>query len=163
MIKMISIIHIETGLTLFSKTFEKFCLELEDDVELVGCLISAIDTFTIKLRQRGLKFIEMTNLDVILYDKSPIKVIICIDKEDNTKDYKRIVSIIANSFVYMYKTELKESINETSLFQEFNEELQEILNLPMEEITATCPNCDFEKKCDCVYSHYQKKLVERRV
>ncbi|MEJ2252510.1 MAG: hypothetical protein P8Y97_22975 [Candidatus Lokiarchaeota archaeon] len=95
---MISITHMKSGLTLFSKVFEKFCLELEDDVELIGCFISAMDTFTIKLKQKGLKFIEMTNLDVILYDKSPIKVIICIDKEANTEDYKRIVSIVANSF-----------------------------------------------------------------
>ena len=151
MIKMISITHMKSGLTLFSKVFEKFCLELDDDVELVGCFISAMDTFTTKLKQKGLKFIEMTNLDVILYDKSPIKVIICIDKEANIEDYKRIVPIIANSFVNTYKTELKESINDTSLFQEFNEELQEILDLPMEEITVACPNCDFEKKCDCVY------------
>ena len=158
---MVTIIQGDTGLTLFSKTFEHFCLELEDDVDLVGCFITAMDSFTMKLKQKGLKFIEMSDLDVILYKKPPLTVIFCVDKNENIEDYKRKISITANSFIKTYKIKLQQSTTDTIIFQDFNKQLQEILELPPEEITMACPNCDFDKNCECIYYHTKQKLEEK--
>ena len=159
MLKMATIIHAENGLTLFSKSFERFCFEIEDQEDLVGCFISAMESFSKQFGQEGLRSIEMTDLEVLIYKKLPISVIFVADKDENLEEYKHKIAISANTFVKKYEKEIQASANNTAFFEGFNADLQEILELPMEEITLACPHCDFEEKCDCIYVQLQKKLV----
>ena len=162
MIKMVSLIHISSGITLFSRIFDKFCenINSESETQLIGCFISAIKKFSQELGQKGIKQIEMSNLKVLIHEHDPIIIFILIDNSDDSEDYSKTLIMCCNAFFQVYRKEINENYNKTSIFQKFNPILQEILKIPPDKIEPSCINCPMGQKKDCLFNRVKQQILE---
>jgi len=93
MIKMISIIHEPSGITLFSRVFDNFCKSINDKTQsdLVGSFISAIKKFSQNFGQYEIKQIEMSDIRFIIYEQDTIMIFFLLDVSDNSTEYKKFL------------------------------------------------------------------------
>lgn len=159
-IKLVSVLHLESGITLFSRVFENFCKTVGDDTDLIGCFVSAMDSFSKQLGQEGVKQIEMSNLKILMFEKRPILIFFALELIDDLQEYQKKISICANTFLKKYKTELKKNFHHIELFKSFNPIIQEILEFPLEKLNEVCPDCEFEIKRDCLYVHLRDSISD---
>ena len=159
---MVSILHLESGITLFARVLENFCKIVGDDTDLLGCFVSAMESFSKQLGQKGVKQVEMSNLKLLMFEKEPILVVFALDLTDDVKEYQKKISICTNTFLKKYKTELKKNINQIELFKSFNAILQEILEFPLEKLNVVCPDCEFDLKKDCLYVHLRDRISDAK-
>lgn len=89
MIKMISIIHEPSEITLFSKVFDNFCKSINNKTQsdLVGSFISAIKKFSQNFGQEEIKQIEMSDLRFLIYEQDVIMIFFLLDASDNSAEY----------------------------------------------------------------------------
>lgn len=159
---MISIIHEPSGITLFSKIFDKFCELINDKTQsdLVGSFLSAIKKFSQSFGQDEIKQIEMSDIRFLIYEQDRIMIFLLIDVTDNIEEYKKILRICCNSFFQIYHFQIRKNFNDISVFQQFNPVLKEILKIPPEKIEPTCLNCPMGLRKDCLFKQVQEKMYK---
>jgi len=93
MIKMISIIHEPSDITLFSKVFDNFCKLIDEKTQsdLVGSFLSAIKKFSQNFGQNEIKQIEMSDLRFLIYEQDTIMIFFLLDVSDNSTEYKKFL------------------------------------------------------------------------
>ncbi|MFX1398772.1 MAG: hypothetical protein ACFFAS_17210 [Promethearchaeota archaeon] len=155
---MASVIHLKSGITLFSNVYEHFCEQIEEGQELIGCFVQAIELFSKNIGQEGVREIEMSTVRVLIFEKNPILVAFIIDKDDNASLYRKKLDISLHTFLKNYGSHLSKKYNNASLFEGFEEDLKEILDLPNETILKACPECNNHGNSECLYVLLQGKL-----
>ncbi|MBN1803320.1 MAG: hypothetical protein JW891_17545 [Candidatus Lokiarchaeota archaeon] len=155
---MVSVIHLASGITLFSAVYEQFCEQIEEGKELVGCFVQAIDLFSKNIGQDGVRTIEMSNLKVLIFEKNPILVSFIIEIDDDASLYKKKLDIALHTFLKNYQVQLINAYNTTSLFEGFYEDLNVILEVSDEDILRACPECEHSEHCECIYSMMSRDL-----
>ena len=157
---MVTIIHLESGITLFSRIFENFCQVIDDEIDTLGCFMNAMELLSKNLGQEGIRQIEMSDLNILIYEKDPILMAFIIDRNDNLEESKKKLSICLATFIKEYSDVLNNNnYHDISIFNNFNITLQEILDLSIDEIDLACPNCEFGSKCDCLYQQMNHKFI----
>ena len=157
---MVTIIHLESGITLFSRIFENFCQVNDDEIDTIGCFMNAMELLSKNLGQEGIRQIEMSDLNILIYEKHPIFIAFIIDLKDNLEEYKKKLSICLATFLKEYSDVLNtNNYYDISIFNNFNITLQEILDMSINEINLACPNCEFGSKCDCLYERMKHKFI----
>ena len=159
---MVSIIHSPSGITLFSRIFEKFCEKISEEMgaALIGSFISAIKTLSQEFGQDEIKQIEMSTLKFLIYEKNQIMIFFLLDNTDGIEDYKKILIVCLNAFFKMFSKDIYEKYNNTFIFQEFNPILHEIFKIPPEKIEPSCLNCLMGQKKNCLFKQVQQKILE---
>ena len=157
---MVSIIHSSSGITLFTRIFEKFCEGIDNDSELVGCFISALKKFATEFGQDTIKQIEMNDLKFLIYEKDSVLAFFLLDQNDNSDEYKKLITMCMKSFLQMYGNEISSHINLVTFFDGFNQILQEILKISPSEIEPSCMSCEMGKKYNCLFKQVQKRIMD---
>ncbi|MFX1339663.1 MAG: hypothetical protein ACFFDK_13705 [Promethearchaeota archaeon] len=153
---MVIVINLEGGIPLFSRIFEKFCQVSDDEIDLIGCFVNAIELFSKNLGQDGIRKIEMSDVNVLIYEKHSILMAFIIDLKDNLEEYQKKLSICLGTFLKDYSDVLiNDSYHNISIFNNFNITLRKILDTTIDEINLACPNCEFGSKCDCLYEYIE--------
>ncbi len=155
---MVSVIHLGSGITLFSTVYDHFCDQIEEGKELVGCFVQAIDLFSKNIGQEGVRTIEMSNLRILIFEKNPIIISFIIDIDDDISLYKKKLDISLHTFLKNFQVHLQDNYNTTSLFERFQKDLNDILEISDEDILSSCPECDKSEHCECVYSIMTRSL-----
>lgn len=157
---MVSIVHSDSGITLYSRIFEKFCEDIDNGLnsELIGAFFTAIKGFSKQFGQNEIKQIEMSTLKFLIHEKDKVMIFFLLDDNDQIEEYKKTLIICLNTFLDLYS--IREFYYETHIFQKFNPILQEILKIPPEEIEPSCLNCPMGQKKDCLFNQVQKRIKE---
>jgi hypothetical protein len=159
---MVSIVHSDSGITLFSRVFEDFCDNIDNGLnsELIGAFFTAIKGFSKQFGQNEIKQIEMSTLKFIIHERDKVMIFFLLDDNDNIEEYKKTLMVSLNTFLEIFSKEVSEYYYETHIFQKFNSILQEILKIPPEKIQPSCLNCPMGQKKDCLFNQVQKKIKE---
>lgn len=159
---MLSIIDSLSGITLFSKVFNEFCKNIDNNIsyDLIGGFITAIKQFSKQFGQLEIRQIEMDTLKLLIYEKFDVMIFFLLDHDDKIKEYKKSLVICMNVFLKMFKADLKDNVNNTTYFQDFNSIIYEILKIPPEKIEPSCLNCAMGQKTDCLFNQVKNKIAE---
>jgi hypothetical protein len=162
MIKMISLIHIPSGITLFSRVFDKFCERIGKGLsyDLIGCFIKAFKVFSQELEQEDIKLLEMSSLKFICCSEQTVLIFFVLDESDNTTAYGKTLKIALNTFLMLFKKEIQFHPNNTALFQTYNSVLNELLKIPHDQIEPSCLNCTMGIKKNCIFSQVKEKILK---
>ncbi len=157
---MVSIIHSDSGITLFSRVFEDFCENIDNGLnsDLIGAFFTALRGFSQQFGQREIKQIEMSTVKFLIHERDKVMIFFLLDNNDQIAEYKKTLIICLNTFLDLFSKEIHEYYYETHKFQKFNQILQEILKIPPEEIEPSCLNCLMGQKKNCLFNQVQKKL-----
>lgn len=160
---MVSLIHYPSGVTLFSKIFNKFCENFDDDIlklELIGNFITALKMFSKEFGQDKIKQIEMSTLKFLIYEKSDIMNVFLLDIDDNIENYKKNLIVCLNVFLKMFSRDLQRDFNDLNKFKPFNPILHEILKTPPEKIENSFLDCPIGLKSNCIFTQVQNMLLD---
>ena len=100
----------------------------------------------------------MSDVKMLIYENGPIAGIFVIERLDEKALYKKKLEITVNTFLQKYEMELEENYTNVHLFKNFNQNIEEILEIPREIIQKYCPDCDLHLKCECLYFYLDQKL-----
>ncbi len=120
------------GLCLFQQAFtEKNDDKLDTDI--FSGFITAISTFATEMAQSSVKKIALSNMVLHQYRKK--NLIVCMATEREVKNEDMIFDIldkIAEMFIQDYKNAIESTgLIDISVFEDFNEKLNEMLNISM--------------------------------
>ena len=159
---MVSLIHIPSGITLFSRIFDKFCEGINQEFEftLIGSFITAIKMFSQKFGQNEIKQIEMSSLRFLIYEQKRVMIFFLLNISDDILEYKRSLRICMNAFLQMFHKDIYKNYNNTAIFQDFNPILQEILKISLDKIEPSCLNCPMGQRNNCLFKRVKNKIIE---
>ena len=123
MIRMVSIVHSVSGITLFTKVFNDFCEEVDGEIsmELIGSFLTAIKLFSKQFGQDEIKQIEMSTLKFLITEKEGIMVFFLTEHDDKTEEYKRLLTMCCKTFKETYFKNANGCINDIDRLKGFNE------------------------------------------
>jgi hypothetical protein len=162
MIKMVSIIHADSGITLFSRVFDKFCELVEDKQrsDLIGSFIGAIKKFSQEFSQDEIRLIEMSNLKFLCSERDNILIFFILEGNDNVQEYEKSLKMSLRIFLMLFSQQINDNYNNISIFQRFNIILQDILKIPPEKIEPSCLNCPMGQKNNCIFNQIKEKVLD---
>lgn len=162
MIRMISIVHAASGLTLYTKVFDEFCNDLDNDgtTELIGSFLSALKIFSQQFGQDEIRQVEMNTIKFLIYEQNGMLIFFVLDNDDDVEMYKKSLRMSLKAFHEVFSKAIKENYNEIAQFTEFNPILQEILKVPPEKIEFSCLECPMGQKNNCLFKKVKEQILE---
>jgi hypothetical protein len=159
---MVSIVHVQSGLTLYTKIFDEFCNDIDNEgnSELIGSFLTALKAFSQQFGQDKIRQIDMNTIKFLIYEKDGLLIFFVLDEDDKIKSYKKSLRMSLKAFQEVFSRAISHNYNEITQFSEFNPILQEILKVPPEKIEYSCLECPMGKKNNCLFKKVKDQILE---